>query len=109
MKKKNKPRPFSKELKLLSDAYTDAIMLADSESKIIKIRRNYDFKTKSIYECSNAYKIVKKMKLKNEDKILELITAAVQAYLKAQGFSDFQRINRLYKTKLKAYVNIAQL
>jgi len=110
MKKSKTPPPFSDEMQLLNDAFHLAIKKSTRIGELGRIEIMYKNKISSIKQCSNHYKIVKKMKMKKKgkDKTLILISAAVEAFLQAKYISDFRRINRLYKEKLKAHVNFAR-
>ena len=63
----------------------------------------------SITRKRELFVLIKKMKLYEKESILELISAAVTAIVKAESISDLERINRLYKVKLKALVDFSKL
>ena len=109
MKKSKTPPPFSDEMQLLSDACKDAIRNATTEGELMRIKRMYNDKVRSIKECSKHYALIKKTKLRNKDTILILISAAVKAFLLAKSISHNQRINRSYRMKLKALVDLSRL
>ena len=109
MSKSKTPLPFADELNLLSDAAEDAIMNATRDEELMRIDRMYKEKVRSIEECSELYTLIKKTKLRNKDTILILISAAVKAFLLAKSISHNQRINRSYRMKLKALVDLSRL
>ena len=109
MKKSKTPPPFSDEMQLLSDAFKLAIRKTTSVGELPRIERMYKHKIRLIKECSKHYALIKKMKLYSKESILELISTTVVAILKAKYMPDLERINRLYKMKLKALVDLSKL
>ena len=107
MKKSKTPPPFSDEMQFLTDTYELAIMKANSEGQLRRSGRSYKHKIRLIKQCSKHYALIKKMKLYEDESILQLISAAVTAFVNAES-SDLERINKLYEMKLKVKVDLSK-